>query len=424
MSSEYRKLSKDEISDAASTNLIDFLNSRGSKLDRRGGTYFWTGGGNDSVAILPNKPNMFKHFATGDSGNAIHFCQKYLNMEFQEAVEALLGARSYSSNDSHIQYKQSPDSSKKEPFVPPERDNLSNQMLFNYLSVKRGLSTSVIFEFYNTGSMYATMEASKTSGANYSNVAFIAKDFDGNPQGALKRSFSDNGFKGNHSKSNMRDYCFRYDGDGENSRLFVFEAPIDMLSFITIMEQKEASEKRSSEPGHHSEFSEHDASSWKKDSYLALGGLSPSSLLNYVTHSQNQGKAINEIWLCLDNDTPAVNRRVPGLEAAIKMVEQLKEVGFEGRIYCYFPKGKDWNIDLLNASKHDDWQKGTWSNDFTSKHISRMVCPGDESILGDILSKCIGEPQCQQANPTPEPAIPCKGVEQATKSSHSIAHTR
>jgi len=147
-------------------------------------------------------------------------------------------------------------------------------------------------------SLYTTKETSVATGKNYSNIAFIAKDFDGNPQGAIKRSFRADGFKGNHAYSNMRDYCFRYDGDGENSRLFVFEAPIDMLSFITILEQKDAIEKNSNQTSQTGMETVQDANSWKiswkKDNYLALGGLNSSPLINYVKQSQEQ--APTSLW--------------------------------------------------------------------------------------------------------------------------------
>lgn len=375
--SQYRKLSQEEINDASNTNLINFLSSRGQKTTKRGRTHFWTGGGNDSLSILPDKPHMYKHFSTGDTGNAIHFCQNYLGMGFQDAVEALLGVKTFNDSDYTPPTPSAPQSSERQPFVLPEKDKRSHTRMFQYLEEERGVSKSIIAEFLSTDSLYQTKEQSLVTGKEYSNIAFIAKDFDGNPQGAIKRSFSKNGFKGNHENSNMQDYCFRHDGDGENGRLFIFEAPIDMLSFITFMECKEISERQFN--GQSIDDAKQESNRWKKDSHLALGGRSNySPVLKFLAHRTSLGQDISNIWLALDND-----RR--GIEANIGMVTRLRDAGYEGKISCYLPKGKDWNEDLQKAVTHRDWQNGSLSQDFINKHIQTKVYPGDIKVLEGIL---------------------------------------
>jgi len=86
---KHPRLSQEEIEAAADVSLLDFLPSVGQPLKQTGRSHRWTGSGNDSIAIIPHAPHLFKHFATGESGNAITFCQKYLGMTFVDAVVAL-----------------------------------------------------------------------------------------------------------------------------------------------------------------------------------------------------------------------------------------------------------------------------------------------------------------------------------------------
>ena len=103
-----KTLSKEEIHEASQKSLVDFLSSIGEPLKRKGNQVFWTGGGNDSVAIVPYQPNLYKHFATGESGNAIQFCRSYLRMSFAEAVETLNGGRLYTTYQENNKSHQKP----------------------------------------------------------------------------------------------------------------------------------------------------------------------------------------------------------------------------------------------------------------------------------------------------------------------------
>ena len=69
--------------------------------------------------------------------------------------------------------------------------------------------------------------------AEYHNAVFVGTDTDGVPRHAHKRSANSYGkaFRLNVEGSDPR-YSFHYVGTGRS--LYVFEAPIDMLSFITL----------------------------------------------------------------------------------------------------------------------------------------------------------------------------------------------
>ena len=315
-------------------------------------------------------------------------------MDFREAVEALLGA-SFSYAADKRASKPSP--SKEKPTFMPLDWTDGMEELYQYLSGKRCIDTAVISAFVDTGSLYQTKEISKTTGKPYSNAAFIANDFNSIPQGAVIRSFYPNGFKGNHKNSNMSQYCFRHDGASQtgSSKIFVFEAPVDMLSYITLIRKKEICNLISQ--GFTPDAAQQSAHSWKNDSYLALGGVSPSPLLNYVAHMNSQDKEIGEIWLCLDNDMPDEKDRVPGIEAAIRMVDRLKETGFDGKIFCFFPKGKDWNDDLQKAVKSTAWRDNSWDA-VTKGYISNNLHYGTKEALEVVLADVIQKHKQQQVH--------------------------
>ena len=301
-------LTQEEIETASNTNLVDFLQSQGYKIDKRGNSHFYTHDGNNSLAIFGNNNHMFKHFATGQVGNAITFCREYLGMQFVQAVKALNGGRFIAAQPVVAQSKPPP--KQKEPFEPPQKSS-DNKQLAGYLLSERKLNLQVVKHFAKTGSIYQTKEMS-ASGKEFSNLAFALKNFKGEEVGAIKRSFTKDGFKGNHKNSNT-DFGFNHAGN--SGKLFVFESPIDMLSYISFMEN-------SKKP-------------WQQDSFLALGGVHTKSLASFLQENKNT----NQVYLCQDND-------VAGIDSRINSVKLLESVEFKGKVTCHLPKSKDWNEDL------------------------------------------------------------------------------
>ena len=97
-------------------------------------------------------------------------------------------------------------------------------------------------------------------------------------------------------------FCYR----GEGERLFVFEAPIDLLSFLCLFKKE-----------------------WQKQSYLALGGVGEKALLRFLSDRPN----IKTVYLCLDSDQA-------GNDACSRLVELMPE-GLT--VHRLMPLFKDWN---------------------------------------------------------------------------------
>ena len=104
-----------------------------------------------------------------------------------------------------------------------------------------------------------------------------------------------------------KSYPFRYEGNG--NQLFVFEAPIDLLSFICLYPQD-----------------------WQTRSYLALGGVSGKALDRFLSERKDTRK----VFLCLDSDTA-------GSEACTRLAQSIPG---EIAVIRLVPARKDWN-DVL-----------------------------------------------------------------------------
>ena len=108
-------------------------------------------------------------------------------------------------------------------------------------------------------------------------------------------------------------FCYR----GEGERLFVFEAPIDLLSFLCLFKKD-----------------------WQKQSYLALGGVGEKALLRFLSDRPN----IKTVYLCLDSDQA-------GNDACSRLAELVPE-GLT--VHRLIPLFKDWNEVLQHRAEITD----------------------------------------------------------------------
>lgn len=150
--------------------------------------------------------------------------------------------------------------------------------------------------------------------AAHHNAVFIGTDEGNCPRHAHLRSTNSFGkaFRLNVESSDPR-YSFHY--NGTDGSLYVFEAPIDMLSYISMNPRQ-----------------------WQKHSYVACCGTSPLPVMQMLKPDTQM------VYLCLDNDDA-------GHKASERMAEQLRERGVMTERLV--PELKDWNDDLLHAQKEE-----------------------------------------------------------------------
>ncbi|MGJ0847328.1 toprim domain-containing protein [Tissierella praeacuta] len=284
---------------ANSVDLVDFLEGQGEKLLRSGREKRLAS--DRSITVRGNR--WFDH-ETREGGLAIDFLQNYYGLSFPEAVTRLLG------EEGEIVYKTADINKQEErkPFVLPQK-NSDMRRVFAYLIKQRHIARDIISFFAREKILYESCELSKDKTKEYYNAVFVGIDENGIPRHAHKQGICTKvkKFKGNIESS---DPCYSFNYIGRSNKLYVFEAPIDMLSFIT-MYQKD----------------------WQYDSYVSLCGVSEQAMLKLIEVNPH----LNHVMLCLDYD-------IAGIETSEKFYDILAD----RKIRCdkLMPEYKDWNEDL------------------------------------------------------------------------------
>lgn len=291
----YIPFTEEEKMIANSVNLPEFLRRNGEKLERAGREYkliYTDGSGqHDSITLRDNA--WFDH-KNQVGGGAIKFVQMFYGKSFPEAVQMLLGGENViRSPPATLEIAK-----EKKEFALPEA-NSNMHRVFAYLIQQRCISPEIITFFAKQHTLYEEK--------NHHNAVFVGLDKNGVPRQSHMRSTSTYGksFRITCEGSDTR-YSFAH--FGESNKLFVFEAPIDMLSYLTLYPEN-----------------------WQKHSYLALNGVHENALVQALSDYMN----LKTVCLCLDYD-------IGGIEAADRLSDRLKELGYAD-IVQEFPEKKDWN---------------------------------------------------------------------------------
>lgn len=286
---------------ANSVDLEEFLRMRGEKLERVGREhkliYCDSSGRHDSITLRGS--TWFDH-KNQIGGGAIKFMQEFYDMDFQTAVQELLGQTV--TPLSHSPPKVSAKEEKKEFRLPEANTNMHR--VYAYLIKQRFISPDIISHFAKQHTLYEDKE--------YHNAVFVGTDENGVPRQASKRSTNSygNSFRITCQGSDTR-YSFAH--FGESKRLYVFEAPIDMMSFLTLYPKD-----------------------WQKHSCIAMNGVYENAVLAALKNHSN----LSEVILCVDNDEG-------GIEAVDRLKDILSENGYTD-VKRLAPKFKDWN-EVLKA---------------------------------------------------------------------------
>ena len=295
--STYIHFTKEQREQARRTDLANFLISQGEKVKKSGSEYEWLDG-SQKVTI---RGHLWYHQYEQKGGDAIDFIRKFYNKDYAEAVQMLL-----SNYGGQIVNLQTTEREQKPFILPPRNDRMSR--VFSYLLLTRGINKDVLYEFVRKEMLYES--------ADFHNAVFVGYDSNGKPRHAHKRgTVTSNPYKGNVAGS-QPEYSFHFNGTSE--KLFLFEAPIDMLSYISMHKEN-----------------------WKSHSYAASCSVSDRVLFQCLQDNPN----IKNVFLCFDNDEAGqtVNKRI---------AEKLNSMNIQNEILI--PTHKDWNEDILNGERIDE----------------------------------------------------------------------
>ncbi len=292
-----------ELETARGTDLPDLLTSLGYHVKRIGS--YHTTKEMDSLRIRDRR--TWFRYSDLLGGDAISFLQRFCNKSFPEAVEFLLNFHGRARGSRAL--PPSPAPKVTVPFIRPP-PNQDNRRVFAYLQ-KRGIAPQVIREFIRAGLLYEDAE--------YHNCVFMGRNKAGKPVFAAKRGTYDKddaAFRGGVPGSD-KDVAFRLPCDASQLRVFVFEAPIDLMSYCTLHR-------------------------CVKSNAVALCCLYDGPLDTYLRENPH----LRRIDLCLDADGP-------GREAAENMKQKYAQRGYS--VFVHTPaRGKDWNEYLQYRQKSRD----------------------------------------------------------------------
>ena len=279
---------EEQIARANQTDLVSFLNAQGEQLVKSGREYRWKK--HDSVTISGNR--WYRH-SQSKGGYPVDFVMEFYYATFPEAVKILIG------EEGEGRQKSCPAPSKD--FRLPEK-NEDNEKIMKYLTEKREIEKTLVEDWIDRGDIYEEKK--------HHNVIFVGRDADGIPRYAHCRGTGEIKYRGDVTGSD-KSYGFSY--RGTDNQLFVFEAAIDLLSFIQLFPKD-----------------------WKKRSYLSLGGVSSVALMTFLSERPQ----ITSVFLCLDNDQA-------GNEACEKLAGEISE-GYS--VIRLKPSRKDWNEILCDKN--------------------------------------------------------------------------
>lgn len=277
-----------QIDKANAVDLEKFLRAQGETLVRSGKEYRWKA--HDSLTVCGNK--WFRH-SQSKGGFPVDFVMEFYGKSFPEAVQMLTGEPGEAQPET--------DPAPSPAFRLPLR-NVTNANILNYLTQERKLSPSLVNFFIAAGDIYED--------AAHHNVVFVGRDADGHPRYASSRGIREK-FRQDAAGAEK---TFGFAHRGTDKQLLVFEAPIDLLSFIKLFPKN-----------------------WQQHSYLSLGGVSGKALRQFLSERPD----VERVFLCLDADKA-------GEDACKRLTALLPDTVSVTRIQ---PCMKDWNDVLVHRAE-------------------------------------------------------------------------
>ena len=282
---------------AKNTDLAAFLKNRGENVKRSGSEYEWVG------HHITLRGNQFYDQYAQRGGAAVDFAQEQYGLSYPEAVQLLLGSSEAAAPVTEYrqkEYDHQPGSGRQPFELLPANDNM--RRVYAYLIKQRCIDRDVIYHFAHCGLIYED--------AQYHNAVFVGADQDGQPRHAHKKSTSinDSSYRGNQTGSEA---AFSFHHIGTNDTVYTFEAPIDMLSFISLYPK-----------------------GWQEYSYATLCSVADRALFRLLEDNPH----IRKVILCLDNDDA-------GRQATDRIAAKLTEKGYTD-VSVILPRYKDFNEDL------------------------------------------------------------------------------
>ena len=207
---------------AGRTDLVALLRSRGETLKKLGSEWEWKFH-EERVTI---RGHLWFDQYTQKGGDAVDFFRYFYGESEEQATAMLLNC---SVTDLEKLPARSPpipsrprQEEPKQLEIPPAHKDM--RRVFAYLCQTRGIAPEVVSAFAHARLIYES--------ANHHNAVFVGRD----EQGEIRHLHARGTLTGSHFRQTLpgseKAYSFHWQGSSE--KLYVFEAPIDLLSYISL----------------------------------------------------------------------------------------------------------------------------------------------------------------------------------------------
>jgi len=300
-----KRFSDDELNRANGIDILAYAESIGLDLKRSGRSFKVENYGGLYIDISGKKWNWFSQHK---GGGPIQFVMEMEGKTWVDAVYTLLGnEKSDLSITPRIQVEE-----EKGQFILPEKNDTFKHIIA-YLIQSRGIDKDIVYDLINKEKLFENKQKS---------CVFVGYDDNQEPKYASVRSTNTTGktYRGDIKNS---DKTFPFCYEGNTNTLCVFEAPIDLMSYLTLLKYHQVND-----------FSHH---------MISFGGVADKALDYYL----KQHPEIKSIMLCLDNDKAG--------HFSCQQINEKHHESYYMQRHC--PNGKDFNEDLLAIkNNHQDSQ--------------------------------------------------------------------
>ena len=304
---------KEQIAQANNVNLLDYAAMNGYMLehgDKKSLHVKHSGG-----LYLFKDSNRFYHHSTEQKGGPIDFVMQFEGKDFLQAVEHLINERP--NIGEYVPPAAPAPKEKGELKLPDRAPNVKR--VYWYLCTARGIDPEIVSKLIGEKKIYQQDK--------YGNCVFVGYDENKVPKYCAKRGTSlDKPYKGDQDNS---DKSYPFSMVGTSNRLYVLEAPIDVMSHAALCKMRNID--------------------YMQDHRISLGCLSDKALERYL----KQHPEIKQIVFAFDND---VDGKAPdgspcnhGQVAAKKYCAKYEKLGYDTAVQT--PEANDFNEDLTVIRK-------------------------------------------------------------------------
>lgn len=304
MAYEKRRFTDEQIQTANDVNILEYARQYFDVKRVGVNSYKIEGYGGLHINPVTNKWNCFSQ---DKGGGVIQFVMFIENKSWVESVKQLLGL----TINNAITYQKDIREKEKDikgELILPEKNNTYKHAIA-YLIKTRKIDKGIVYDLIKNKKLYEDKNR---------NCVFVGYDKEGNAKYASIRGTNTNRVYKGDIKNSDKSYSFCI--EGLSNKIYVFEAPIEVMSYLTLIKDFNYNATH--------DFNNH---------MISLGCLGDVALDRYLDENPN----INEITLCFNND-----------KWGRLATERIKEKYINRyKVNINFPYRKDYNEDLQELSE-------------------------------------------------------------------------